>query len=126
MDGEEQAAGGRLVPSLKRPPSQAHDRTAHSEASRRGAARAVSLRPPIIDSDFTEEYCMSSQQGSATVLVVYHSSQGHTKRMAEAVADGVRSVPDTKVVMRSVDEVQRADFKDCDALIVARPCSSGR
>lgn len=55
------------------------------------------------------------------VLIVYHSLQGHTKRMAEVVADGTRSVENTQVIVKSVDEVERTDFKDCDALIMGSP-----
>jgi len=55
------------------------------------------------------------------VLIVYHSMQGHTERMAEVVADGARSVEDTQVVVKSVDEVQRTDFQYCDALILGSP-----
>jgi flavorubredoxin len=40
------------------------------------------------------------------ILIVYHSTQGHSKRMAEAVADGVRSVDRTDVLLKSVDEAQ--------------------
>lgn len=39
------------------------------------------------------------------VLVVYYSSYGHVERMAEAVAEGARSVPGTEVVVKRVPEL---------------------
>jgi len=55
------------------------------------------------------------------ILIVYHSTSGHTKRMAEVVAEGTESVESTDVVAKSVDEVQRTDFKACDAMILGSP-----
>ena len=55
------------------------------------------------------------------ILIVYHSRQGHTKRMAEAVADGVRSIDGTYAILKSVDEAQPSDLQGCDALILGCP-----
>ncbi len=41
----------------------------------------------------------------AKVLVLYYSSYGHTERMAEAVAEGARSVPGTEVTVKRVPEL---------------------
>lgn len=41
----------------------------------------------------------------ARVLVLYYSSYGHVERMAEAVAEGVRSVAGVEVVIKRVPEV---------------------
>jgi NAD(P)H dehydrogenase (quinone) len=41
----------------------------------------------------------------AKVLVVYYSSYGHVERMAEAVAEGARSVPGTEVTVKRVAEL---------------------
>lgn len=38
------------------------------------------------------------------VLIVYYSTYGHVHRMAEAVAEGAREVPEAEVVMRRVPE----------------------
>lgn len=68
---------------------------------------------------------MSDREGNylknTYILIVYHSLQGHTKRIAQIVADGAQSVADTQVIVKSVDEVDRADFTDCDALITGSP-----
>jgi NAD(P)H dehydrogenase (quinone) len=39
------------------------------------------------------------------MLVVYYSSYGHVERMAEAVAEGARSVPGTEVTVKRVAEL---------------------
>jgi len=41
----------------------------------------------------------------AKVLVLYYSSYGHIERMAEAVAEGARSVAGTEVAIRRVPEL---------------------
>ena len=43
------------------------------------------------------------------VLVLYYSSYGHVERMAEAVADGARSVAGTEVVVKRVPETVPAE-----------------
>ena len=40
-----------------------------------------------------------------TVLVAYHSVSGHTEKMAQAVAEGVQSVPGTRVRVERVEKV---------------------
>src|SRR5579875_2051047 len=39
------------------------------------------------------------------VLVLYYSTYGHVERMAEAVAEGARSVPGTEVALKRVPEL---------------------
>ena len=55
------------------------------------------------------------------VLVTYHSLSGNTERMAEAVADGARSVPGTEVVLKRVGQVTADDLFSSDAVIVGSP-----
>ncbi|MDH5668749.1 MAG: NAD(P)H-dependent oxidoreductase [Nitrospira sp.] len=55
------------------------------------------------------------------VLVTYHSLSGHTEQMAEAVVEGVKSVPGTTVMMKRVGDVTADDLFSCDALIVGSP-----
>ncbi len=40
----------------------------------------------------------------AKVLVLYYSAYGHVERMAQAVAEGARSVPGTDVSVKRVPE----------------------
>ena len=45
----------------------------------------------------------------AKVLVLYYSAYGHVERMAQAVAEGARSVPGTDVSVKRVPEVMPED-----------------
>ena len=60
-------------------------------------------------------------QDRPSVLVVYYSMTGHTRTMAEAVAEGARSVEGVTVVLRSVDQATIDDVLAADALIIGSP-----
>jgi NAD(P)H dehydrogenase (quinone) len=45
----------------------------------------------------------------ARIMVLYYSAHGHVERMAEAVADGARSVAGTEVVLKRVPELVPED-----------------
>ncbi len=82
----------------------------------------------------------------AKILVLYYSSYGHVETMANAVADGVRSVPGSEVAVKRVPETapehvaREAHFKldqpapvatvdelpEYDAIIVGTPTRYGR
>ena len=55
------------------------------------------------------------------VLVTYHSLSGNTERMAEAVADGVKSVTGTEVLLKRVGKVTADDLFSADAVVVGSP-----
>lgn len=55
------------------------------------------------------------------VLVLYHSDTGHTRALAEAVAEGARSMPGAQVVLKTVQEAGNADLEACDALLIGTP-----
>ncbi|MBY0247654.1 MAG: NAD(P)H-dependent oxidoreductase [Nitrospiraceae bacterium] len=55
------------------------------------------------------------------VLVTYHSLSGNTERMADAVAEGVTSVPGTLAVLKRVGQVTADDLFSSDAVIVGSP-----
>ncbi len=59
--------------------------------------------------------------GRPKVLVVYYSLTGNTERMARAVADGVRSVPQVDVQVKRVEEVTKEDLQAADGLILGSP-----
>src|SRR6516164_9629656 len=42
------------------------------------------------------------------VLVVYYSAYGHTYRMAQAVEEGAKSVPDSQVRLRRIPELEES------------------
>ncbi len=55
------------------------------------------------------------------VLVAYHSLSGHTERMAEAVAEGVRAVPLAQVTVKRVRQVTAEDLFAADAVVLGSP-----
>lgn len=59
------------------------------------------------------------------VLVLYFSKSGNTKRLAEAIASGVRSVRGISCRMKSASEVKGEDFLNADAIIAGSPVYFG-
>jgi NAD(P)H dehydrogenase (quinone) len=59
------------------------------------------------------------------ILVLYDSKSGNTAKMANLVADGARSIADTEVRVRSVEEAVPADVIWCDGLAVGSPTNMG-
>lgn len=59
--------------------------------------------------------------GQVRVLVAYYSRDGHTKTLAEAVAEGARSVEGTKVKLRHISEVDQSDLLESHAIVVGSP-----
>jgi NAD(P)H dehydrogenase (quinone) len=59
------------------------------------------------------------------VLIVYASDYGGTKKMAEAVADGVRSIPDCEAVVKQAQEAKADDVVSSHALIIGTPVHMG-
>ena len=60
-----------------------------------------------------------------TVLIVYASDYGNTKAMAEAVAEGVESVPGTRAVIRTAEAATAEDLINADALVFGSPVHMG-
>ena len=59
------------------------------------------------------------------ILVLYDTLSGNTKRMAEAVAEGARSLPEVEVTLRHVDEAQASDLFEHDGVAVGSPTWCG-
>jgi NAD(P)H dehydrogenase (quinone) len=59
------------------------------------------------------------------ILVLFESTTGNTRTMAQNVAAGARKVEATDVRVRSVDEVSSADVLWCDGLAVGTPTTMG-
>lgn len=55
------------------------------------------------------------------ILVVYHSLGGNTKKMAEAVAAGARSVPGTQVSIKTGLQATTDDLLGCDGVALGSP-----
>jgi len=59
------------------------------------------------------------------ILVLYYSHEGHTKKMAELVAQGASTLPDTEVRLKSIQEAGREDIIWCDGLALGSPTYLG-
>ena len=59
------------------------------------------------------------------VLVMYHSKTGHTKKLAEAIAQGVREVAEVTCLVKQASEVTREDFLSSDGIIAGSPVYFG-
>ncbi|NII10004.1 NAD(P)H-dependent oxidoreductase [Oleiagrimonas sp. C23AA] len=55
------------------------------------------------------------------LLVVYASEDGHTRDMAEHVAEGARGHADTHVVLRQASRASGKDLARCDGLLAGTP-----
>src|SRR5262245_25342981 len=61
----------------------------------------------------------------ARILLLFDSRGGLTEHLAEAIADGVRSVDGVTLSYRRIDEASPRELPECDALIVGSPNWSG-
>jgi NAD(P)H dehydrogenase (quinone) len=61
----------------------------------------------------------------ARVLLLFDSRGGLTEQLAEAIAEGVRSVPAAELVSRRIAETDASELPNCDALILGSPNWSG-
>ncbi|MBN2282500.1 MAG: NAD(P)H-dependent oxidoreductase [Deltaproteobacteria bacterium] len=61
----------------------------------------------------------------AKILIVYHSQTGNTKRMAEAVREGVLSIETAEVMMKTAGEAGIDDLLDCEGIALGTPENFG-
>jgi NAD(P)H dehydrogenase (quinone) len=71
--------------------------------------------------DSNSAFADESARPSVKVLVAYHSQSGNTERMAEAVAEGARSLRGTIVALKRVGQVTADDLFSSDAIIIGSP-----
>ncbi|MDP3768726.1 MAG: NAD(P)H-dependent oxidoreductase [Dehalococcoidia bacterium] len=64
-------------------------------------------------------------QAQARILVLFDSRGGLTEQLAEAVAEGARSVPGVELRYRRLDEADQKELLEIDALILGSPNWSG-
>ena len=55
------------------------------------------------------------------VLIVTHSRKGFIDNMANAIADGVKEVPDVGVLVKSINEVEISDLVSANAISFGSP-----
>jgi NAD(P)H dehydrogenase (quinone) len=68
---------------------------------------------------------MTTDRRPGRVLVLYHTETGNTRLMAELVAEGARSAPDTEVRLLSVADATADDLAWCDGMAVGSPTCLG-
>lgn len=56
-----------------------------------------------------------------TILVIYHSQSGNTKRMAESVAKGIGSVDDVNANFKPAGKATIDDLRNCDGIAIGSP-----
>ena len=56
-----------------------------------------------------------------TILIVYHSQSGNTRKMAEAVARGAGEIEGVRGVLKEARETGEEDLLDCDGLVLGSP-----
>jgi multimeric flavodoxin WrbA len=56
-----------------------------------------------------------------TILVIYHSQGGNNRKMAEAVADGAKSIQDVRVILKDAFDANLDDLLSCDGLVIGSP-----
>jgi len=59
------------------------------------------------------------------ILIIYASDYGNTKKMAETVAEGVRTVKESQVILKTTEEVTADDMLKSDGIIFASPVHMG-
>lgn len=55
------------------------------------------------------------------IIVVYESKYGNTKRVAEAIVEGLREVQGTKTVLNELEEVDLNKIAEYDVVLIGSP-----
>jgi NAD(P)H dehydrogenase (quinone) len=59
------------------------------------------------------------------ILVLYFSKGGNTKRLAEAIVEGVNAIEGAEAVLKKTDHVTKDDFLESRAIIAGSPVYFG-
>ncbi|BCL60086.1 flavodoxin [Desulfomarina profundi] len=59
------------------------------------------------------------------ILIIYASDFGNTEKMAQATADGVRSVNGAQPLVKKAEEVTKEDMKNSDGILFGSPVHMG-
>jgi NAD(P)H dehydrogenase (quinone) len=85
------------------------------------AAGAATAAAAILASSTSAQ----AQASEVNVLVAYHSVTGNTEKMAQSVAEGVKSIAGANVNLKRVGDVTTDDLVSADAVIVGSPVYFG-
>ena len=61
----------------------------------------------------------------AKILIIYHSQTGNTKKMADAIAGGARSIEGVEVILKRASDATTEDLLSADGLAIGTPENSG-
>lgn len=64
-------------------------------------------------------------QNQPTILITYFSQSGNTRILAEAVAEGAKSVDGIEVKLLTIEEVSPEELLEAEAIIVGSPVYNG-
>ncbi len=59
------------------------------------------------------------------ILILYHSKGGNTRRLAEAIAEGVNSVDGAEALLKKTPDVTKEDFVNAAGVIAGSPVYFG-
>jgi len=59
------------------------------------------------------------------ILVLYYSKGGNTRKLAEAITEGVQTVEDVTAVIKKTDQVTKDDFLNSSGIIAGSPVYFG-
>ena len=59
------------------------------------------------------------------ILVLYYSKGGNTRKLAQAVARGIETVPECRALLRTTQEVSKDDFLNSAGIIAGSPVYFG-
>ena len=59
------------------------------------------------------------------ILILYHSKGGNTRRLAEAIAEGVGQADGVDAIVRSTEDVSKDDFVNAAGIIAGSPVYFG-
>lgn len=62
----------------------------------------------------------------AKAIVVYDSKYGNTRLVAETIADGMKQVPGTEIVLTAIDKADLNQIDTFDVILVGSPNHMGR
>ena len=61
----------------------------------------------------------------AKILIIYHSQTGNTKKMADAIAGGARSIEGVEVILKRASDATTEDLLSADGLAIGTPENFG-
>ena len=70
---------------------------------------------------FLGSHLLLAQQNPAKILIAYHSETGNTEKLARAIQEGAKAVPNADATALKMSEVKDDAIVQCDGLIVGTP-----